>query len=107
VLEKVTGKDWKTFFDEWVYGQGYPEIEGALHPHERAIAVDVVVKGTAETDFHVPLEVTWKEGSTTKKLRIPLAPGSNRLEIPCSAKPEAVSVSGLERVLGRHSVAVD
>lgn len=107
VLEKVTGKEWNTFFDEWVYGQGYPEIQGTVHRSERSIAVDVTVKGTAETGFHVPLEIAWKEASTAKKMRIALVPGSNRVEIPCSAGPEAVSVSGLERVLGKHSVVVD
>src|SRR5438034_219096 len=84
------------------------EAHGLVEAQRRqAIAAHVRVKSTGDTGFHVPLEVAWKEGSTAKKMRIALAPGSNRAEISCSAQPVEVSVPGLERVLGKHSVVVD
>lgn len=106
VLERVTGKPWKRFFDEWCYGAGYPKITGTVEVSTSGLAIAVENEGTSDTGFHVPLDLAWKEGERSERRRVWLDPASNRLEIPCSSKPSDVEVLHLDRVLGRHDVRV-
>jgi aminopeptidase N len=63
VLERATSKNWKPFFEEFVYGAGYPELSGTVRARARGLEVDVVVRGSSTTSFHVPIDVTWKAGA--------------------------------------------
>lgn len=107
VLERETQKSWKPFFDEWVYGTGYPEIQGRVALEPRRIVVDVDVGASARTEFHVPLEITWREGAEKKRVRPMLAPGRNQVEFRCSALPTEVACPGLDHVLGHHAVRIE
>ena len=104
VLEKDTGKSWKTFFDEWVYGEGYPILDGVVTAKPRNLLVQVKVKGTGKTEFHVPIDVTWREGPEAKRKRVLLQPGANQVEIPIQARARDLAVEGLGRVLCEHSI---
>jgi aminopeptidase N len=104
VLEKDTGKNWKQFFDEFVYGEGYPILDGVVTAKPRNLLVQIQVKGSGKTEFHVPIEVTWREGSAEKKKRIQLQPGANQVEIPIQARARDIAVTGLDRVLCEHSI---
>lgn len=107
VLEEVTGRRWKRFFDEWVYGgAGHPRIRGRVEAGATEVLVDVKNEGTLKSRFHVPLDLRWTEAGRAKSLRYWLAPGKNDLRVPCKARPENLRVVGLEKVLGRHKVSV-
>jgi aminopeptidase N len=107
ILERETKKDWKRFFDEWFYGKGYPKIEGRIHAEGARILVDLNDGSSADTGFHVPVDVTWRENGAPKHRRIELVPGANALEIACDAEPTDLACPSLERVLGRHTVRMD
>jgi len=104
ILEQDTGKSWKTFFDEWVYGEGYPVIDGTVTAKARSFLVQVNVKGSGKTGFHVPIDVAWREAQEAKTQRILLEPGDNRIEIPTRSKPRGLAVNGLENVLCERSI---
>lgn len=105
-LEKNSRRDWKPFFDEWIYGRGYPELSGEVRATGNGLTIAVDCGRSADTEFHVPLDVTWKEGAAEKRWRWMLAPGKNELELATPVAPTDVRVVHLDRVLGRHSVTV-
>jgi aminopeptidase N len=107
VLERETKKDWKPFFDEWFYGAGYPKLEGRVVAEARRIVIDVDVGASADTTFHVPLDLAWREGGAAKRERAWLAPGHNHVEIACATQPTELSLASLDRILGKHSVRVE
>jgi aminopeptidase N len=104
ILEKNTGKEWKTFFDEWVYGEGYPILEGTVTSKPKSIVVIVKSRGSGKTGFHLPLDLAWSEGEEDKEQRLQLEPGPNRFEIPCKARPHDVQFLGLESMLVERSI---
>jgi aminopeptidase N len=61
-LEAESGKDLKWFFDQWVYGSGFPELEVAWYPDADAHVTRLVLRQTQPvTDsmpvFRLPIEV--------------------------------------------------
>lgn len=104
VLEANTGRAWGRFFKEWFYGSGSPRLEGTVKASGKTIRVQVRVSGG---DFHVPLDLRWKEAGKARSRRLMLEPGENELAVPCGAKPRSLEVVDLQRVLGRHQVEVD
>jgi len=104
VLEDHTQKSWKTFFEEWFLGEGYPILDGTVTAKARSLSVQVSVEGSGKTRFHVPIDLVWREGQEPKHRRVMLEPGQNRIEIPTRSKPRGIGVTGLERVLGEQSI---
>jgi aminopeptidase N len=107
VLERETKTDWKPFFDEWFYGAGYPLTSGRVTANERRIAIDVDVGQSASTEFHLPLDVAWREGGASKRKRVPLEPGHNHAEIECASAPSDIALPSLAEILGKHAVRVE
>lgn len=106
VLERDTGRDWKRFFDEWVYGRGYPKVKGEVRAAQNAIEIEVDNEGSDGTDFHVPLVLAWKEAGKDRTQTVELAPGKTQSKIACKSKPESVSIVNLGKLLGKYDVAV-
>lgn len=107
VLERETKRDWKPFFDEWVYGAGYPKLTGTVRATDAGIEIAVENAGTAGDKFHVPLDLMWREGEKAMKRRILLDPGTNKLSLPCAQKPSDIKVVGLDHVLCDADVKVE
>jgi aminopeptidase N len=106
VLERETGKDWKRFFDEWVYGTGYPKLSGTVRAEGGYLEIDVENEGSAKTEFRVPLDLSWKANGRGDHRRVWLDPGRNNIRVPSALLPTDVEVVNLGRVLGRHDVRV-
>lgn len=77
IVEKVTGKSWQTYFDQYVYNGGAPDfaIENITIPtikstsgeaHSYESLVKVVNKGSAYPD--VPLKFTFSDGYTMQRI---------------------------------------
>lgn len=77
IVEKVTGKSWQTYFDQYVYSGGAPDfaIENITIPtiksnsgdaHSYESLVKVVNKGSAYPD--VPLKFTFSDGYTMQRI---------------------------------------
>jgi hypothetical protein len=77
VLERVSGKDLKWFFENWVnHDRGLPDLSIAgVYPNKASVpgaylvAVDVLNSGTAEAE--VPVSVSSGTTTVTERLRIP------------------------------------
>ena len=106
VLEEHTGQDWSRFFQQWVYGEGYPMLRGTAEVQGERIRVVVENRGSGETGFHVPLDLEWREDGQLQRRRLMVPPKGLKTAFPTAAKPEGLKVVGLKRVLGRHKVDV-
>jgi aminopeptidase N len=106
VLEELSGRDWQEFFDEWVYGVGYPRLAGRVRGAADGVQLEIE-NPSDPTPFHVPLDLAWLEGSEPVAKRIWLAPGTNRLELATPAPPAKLAVRHLERLLGKHALEVE
>jgi aminopeptidase N len=78
-LEAESGQDLKGFFDQWVYGSGFPELNVATTFRGAADEAHVVVQQVQPVTAAMPvfvtpldLEVHWPEGSVTRE-RVQLA----------------------------------
>ncbi len=106
LLERETRRDWKRFFDEWVYGAGYPRLSGTVRVQSGFIEIDVENAGSSGTGFRVPLDVRWKADGRDENHREWLGPGQNHIRFPCALIAADVEVVNLDRLLGRHDVRV-
>jgi aminopeptidase N len=106
VLERETGADWKRFFDEWVYGEGFPRLTGSVKSQAGSIAIDVDDRGSASTGFHVPLDLAWTSGGEDHKQRVWLEPGENHTTIAAQGPVTNLRAVGLERILCSADVHV-
>jgi len=104
-LETTTERPWTRFFQEWFEGQAFPRIRGAVQVQADGLLLRVDNFEDEIRSFHVPIELTWTEGSEARRQRILLEPGKNEIRIKARA-PEKVAVEGLENVLGLHHVRV-
>lgn len=99
ILEKNTGKEWKQFFDEWVYQPGVPKLTGTITATKEGIVVDLDNAQRTGRVYHLPLDITWLEGRKEKKTRLWLGPGETKKVIPTQRKAKEVHLPTLDRIL--------
>lgn len=103
VLEGNTQREWKRFFDEWVYGEGTPSLQGKISVRAKKIVIEVNnTRGT----FRVPLDLVWKEAGVSHSRRLWIEPGVYTTSIACESAPEEIRVKNLARLLGKHDVTI-
>lgn len=98
VLERVSGKDLKWFFTDWVYrDRGLPDLaiagvypSAASIPGSYIVAVDVANNGNAAAD--VPVSVVSAAETVTEVLHVP-AKGQVNHRFLLSGRPDEVSVN--------------
>lgn len=105
-LESVTGTDWSAFFDQWVYGTGFPRLVGRVEVMADHLSVEVDNRTSGGRSFHVHLDLGWREGGEAVFERVELVPGENSIVVPCASRPEDVQVLHLDRLLGIHTLEV-
>ncbi|MDE0891261.1 MAG: M1 family metallopeptidase [Planctomycetota bacterium] len=102
LLEANTERDWSTFFEEWVFGEGVPRLLGDVQSNGTTLHVDLSMEG----DFHVPLDVTWTEDGEPKSERFEIVTGDNSFSVECAVTPMNIQIPHLGRIPGRHKVRV-
>ena len=64
-MEKVSGEDLNWFFNQWFLGKGHPELTVKIdYSNPRNVLIRTYQ--TQESEFKLPLEVSWYEGKTRK-----------------------------------------
>jgi aminopeptidase N len=108
-LEAASGQDLSAFFDEWVYGVGYPRYEtawqGRVVPGGRH-QLDIRVRQMQRTPtvFTTPLEVEIRgaNGERTRE-RIPVTSGDSFASLCLEFEPTAVTFDPDNAILGTIS----
>ena len=108
-LEAESGKDLKWFFDQWVYGSGFPELMVAPSWDEKEGVLHVVVQQTQPVTktmpaFHLPCEVDVVVGSKVERTLLGITKAAEDFEIKCAERPTAVFFDPEHWVLARIRV---
>jgi aminopeptidase N len=94
-VEEATGRNLHWFFDQWLYGPGYPELEIAYEWRREQSLLKLSVKqaqgtedGTRVFRFPVEIEVTTDEGRVSYRVMVEKA--DQDFYFPCQSKPRMV-----------------
>lgn len=104
-MEEASGRDLKWFFDQWIYGGGYPKLDVRHSYDARRNILKLTVVQTQAGDritpaaFRLPLDVrvTTARGAIDQKLNI--TKRSETFSIKTDARPTAIAVDPAEKVM--------
>jgi aminopeptidase N len=109
-IEDATGRNMRRFFDEWIYGAGYPEFEMSYEWHADKKMAEITLEqkqtkgeafltkdGATTHIFHLPavVELTFLDGTNRRTISQKIETGSSgsardRIFIACASKPVSV-----------------
>jgi aminopeptidase N len=103
-MEQTSGRDLKWFFDQWVYGAGYPKLSvthvwNASTKTLRMTVTQIQPKdGITPQVFRLPMDVEFKVGSNkqTQKLNVTKRTESFTFKLP--SKPTGIEIDPEERI---------
>ena len=94
VFEKVSGKDLKTFFRQWLYIPGQPDLDinWKYDQTKKVLSVTVNQKQSALFEFPLELQILGgaEDGTITKSIQV--KEKQTVFSIPLSAKPQRIQV---------------
>ncbi len=96
-IEDATGKNMRPFFDQWVFGVGFPEFELTYAWSEEKKQVELVIEqkqsGAVERPFQLPFQIEFTYGKGEKiQSTVSLRDSRERLFFSIPSKPLMVSV---------------
>lgn len=95
IMEDVSGKDLKLFFEQWIFTAGHPVLDGSWSYDEAAktlhITLNQVQKGAV---FNFPLEIgVFQEGDLIPRIeKVRIDKQAHKFTIPMSAKPNKIAL---------------
>ncbi len=98
-VEKVTGKDWNWFFNQWYFRGGHPilEFDYKYDDDEKTVTIKVEQKQT-ET-YHLPLTVSLVSDSKKQKEQIDINATSSRFTLPYPRGERPIVIPDVEHWL--------
>lgn len=104
-LEAASGRDLSTFFDQWVYGVGYPiyavswTSTAVTGGYDVAVRIHQIQTGTPV--FTIPLEVEARAtGSTPDRRRVEITSADTTIHLTFAFQPSSVVIDPDNKVLG-------
>ena len=97
-VEKVTGKDWNWFFNEWYFGNGHVKMDVSYIYDDAAKKVTVHLKQTQDKLFQFPLMIDVYENETPTRHKVWVDKKAQDFTFDYTAKPKLVNV-GARQVL--------
>ncbi len=91
-IREATGKNMEKFFDQWIYGAGYPELKVSVHYDPKKKVTNVRVVQTAKMDdkslweFPVTIQLTHANGKTMDE-RVMITKREHRFSFPTKGSP--------------------
>jgi aminopeptidase N len=94
VFEKVSGKDLKQFFQQWLYTPGIPVLDIKWKYNEKIKAIEVSISQLQAIPFFFPIELSYAKNKTTTPLKkvLNVSNAKENFSIPFDHKPIAVSI---------------
>jgi aminopeptidase N len=81
IMEESSGRDLQTFFDEWLFGPGYPTLKASVLHGTVLHVVQTAMRSDWPPFFHVELEITWSRGGTEHTERLALDAPTSELSL--------------------------
>jgi aminopeptidase N len=94
-LEEATGQNLYWFFEQWVYGAGYPifEVQSAFDDTARAVRLSVrqvQVRDSLTGVFRTPVEVALTMAGSTAVHRVNISSADTTFVFPAASRPQMV-----------------
>lgn len=91
VMEEVSGKDLKSFFQQWIYQPGHPQLEVTWRYESALKQVVVTVLQKQAGTFEFPLDLMIRTGSDrTEKLNVTAK--KQEFRVSCEKKPVGIEL---------------
>ena len=97
-VEKVTGKDWNWFFNQWYFGNGHIKMDVTYTYDDVAKKVTVHLKQTGDKIFNFPLMIDVYENEVAKRHEVFVDKAAQDFTFDYTTKPKLVNV-GARQVL--------
>ncbi|HYE66455.1 MAG TPA: M1 family aminopeptidase [Pyrinomonadaceae bacterium] len=103
-IEEVTGQNLDWFFDQWLYGRGYPEFEVNHHYDGENRSLRLNVKQVQETRdstplFRMPVEVEVISQASSRTFWVQVEKAEHEFHFAVDERPLVVLFDGSDRVL--------
>jgi aminopeptidase N len=94
-IEEATGRNLHWFFDQWLYGPGYPELEVAYEWRREQKLLKISVKQVQGTEdgtrvFRFPVEIEIMTAERRASYRVVIEKAEQDFYFPCESKPQMV-----------------
>ena len=103
VAEKVSGKELKWFFDQWLYQAGIPRIKVQWKMQGDELVINI--HQTGKTLFQFPLTVGYSIGNKMMDKTVRVTKQNESFTIPVSAKPSKLVLDPYVNLLFEGSVS--
>lgn len=104
-IEEVTGKDYKTFFDQWFYSPGHPNLEMEEEwdeiSSETSITIRQSLEGGKQEAWEIPTELMIYEGNQEKIYPIVIHTRDTVIKIRTDKRPKAIVLDPKRVLPGR------
>ena len=104
IFEHVSGKDLKTFFDQWLYTAGQPDLDINWKYDGDSKIIHLEVKQLQAKSFQFPLVLNISTGSNNKKEKIFIDKVSSSFKIKANQKPTSISADPDTELLMSSSI---
>ncbi|MBI1306536.1 MAG: T9SS type A sorting domain-containing protein [Bacteroidetes bacterium] len=105
-LEQVSGRDLNYFFDEWLYGEAYPELTAEWQNTDGGVQVRIKQKSISPTVsfFHLPIELKVENASEIKYFRIEPQIADTTFFLPTNFVADSLFIDPNYWILTKNSV---
>lgn len=104
-IEEVTGRDFKTFFDQWFYLPGHPNLEMEEEwdeiSSETSITIRQSIEGGKQDTWVIPTELMIYEGNQEKYYPIVINTRDTVIRIKSEKNPKAIVIDPKRVLPGR------
>ncbi len=104
-FEEVTGRDLNWFFNQWYFGQGFPELDINYAYDDAAKTVSVILKQTQTTGktFQLPMAIDVYAGGKTERHQVMMNDAVDTFTFSYSTKPDFVNVDADKVLLAKKT----
>lgn len=107
LVTQLTGKNWQAFFQQWVYGEGFPNYSGRWNSVSDTLWIEIAHYGSAgnpsyfDTDLELQLNRAAPQADTTIRIHHGAAP-STTIKIPFSGTVTSISTDPKQWILDQN-----
>ena len=104
-LEEHSGLNLTRFFDEWIHGRGYPQLDISFsHDREKQEATFVIRQQQKDSDkqvglFHFDLEIDYETATGVQSFTVAVSEERHAVVVPLAESPRQIWIDPRQRVL--------
>lgn len=100
IFQKTANRDLSTFFEQWLYRPGQPELN--IRWKYKAQTIELHIEQTQKKLFEFPLEIAATSATKSARKTFAIKERSTRVEMPVSFKPDGLEIDPDVKLLFRQ-----